>query len=282
MSKLALPTTLVLLHAIFLRLCAVACSDISSQFDAKYGGERVKIDGSNLRLSLDSTSGSGFVSKQEYLFGKIDMQIKLVPGNSAGTVTTYYLSSPGQIQDEVDFEFLGNVSGQPYVLHTNLFTRGKGEREQQFYLWFDPRDAFHTYSVLWNPHLILLAVDGIPIRVFKNNERKGIPFPKDQPMRLYSTIWNADSWATRGGRDKIDWRLAPFTAAYRNFHADACVWAGGRPSCPPTSRGWMNQGLDANQVRKLKWVQQNYMIYNYCSDTKRFPHGFPPECSIPI
>ncbi|KAL5974053.1 Xyloglucan endotransglucosylase protein 1 [Asimina triloba] len=282
MWKLTLPTTLVLLHAFFLTLLAVDSVDLSTQFDVKYGGERVKIYGGNLYLSLDAASGSGFVSKQEYLFGKIDMQIKVVPGNSAGTVTTYYLSSPSPNQDEIDFEFLGNVSGQPYVLHTNLFTRGKGEREQQFYLWFDPRDDFHTYSVLWNPHLILLAVDGVPIRVFKNNEARGIPFPKDQPMRLYSSIWNADTWATRGGRDKIDWSQAPFTASYRNFNPDACVWEGGRSSCPPSSGAWMNQGLDAYQVHKLKWVQQNFMIYNYCTDYKRFPRGLPPECSAPF
>uniref|UniRef100_A0A2N9HFJ7 GH16 domain-containing protein n=1 Tax=Fagus sylvatica TaxID=28930 RepID=A0A2N9HFJ7_FAGSY len=43
--------------------------------------------GQLLTLSLDEASGSGFQSKNEYLFGRIDMQIKLVAGNSAGTVT---------------------------------------------------------------------------------------------------------------------------------------------------------------------------------------------------
>ncbi|MBA0772212.1 hypothetical protein Gotri_007628 [Gossypium trilobum] len=80
------------------------------------------------------------------------MQIKLVIGDSARTVTAFYvsiiLSSQNSEHDEIDFEFLGNRTGQPYILQKNVFTGGKGDREQRIYLWFDPTKTYHSYSVL--------------------------------------------------------------------------------------------------------------------------------------
>ena len=126
------------------------------------------------------------------------------------------------------------------------------------------------------------SVDGTPIREYKNPESVGVAYPKNQAMRIYSSLWNADDWATRGGLVKTDWSHAPFTASYRNFVANACVWSSGSSSCSndPTANAWLNAVLDSTNQERLKWVQQNYMIYNYCSDSKRFPQGFPPECTI--
>ncbi|XP_002270416.1 xyloglucan endotransglucosylase protein 1 [Vitis vinifera] len=279
---------LLLLSLLLGSFVVASVGNLYQDFDLTWGDGRAKIlnNGQLLTLSLDKASGSGFQSKNEYLFGKIDMQLKLVPGNSAGTVTAYYLSSQGPTHDEIDFEFLGNLSGDPYILHTNVFSQGKGNREQQFYLWFDPTADFHTYSILWNPQRIIFSVDGTPIREFKNSESIGVPFPKNQPMRIYSSLWNADDWATRGGLVKTDWTQAPFTASYRNFNANACVWSSRSSSCSSTSPsststngGWYSQELDSTSQERMKWVQKNYMIYNYCTDTKRFPQGLPPECT---
>lgn len=272
----------IFLLAFYMISAASAAGSIYQNIDLTWGDDRGKIlnNGQLLTLSLDKSSGSGFQSKNQYLFGKVDMDLKLVPGNSAGTVTTYYLSSQGATHDEIDLEFLGNVTGQPYTLHTNIFSQGKGSREQQFRLWFDPTADFHTYSILWNPQSIIISVDGTPIREFKNMQRAGVPYPNNQPMRAYSSLWDAEDWATQGGRVKTDWSKAPFTATYRNYNANACVWTNGQSSCHGSTpvASWMNQQLDATSQKRMQWVQKNYMIYNYCTDFQRFPQGLPVEC----
>ncbi|PWA90741.1 beta-glucanase [Artemisia annua] len=47
--------------------------------------------GDDLRLFLEKTSGYGIQSKRAFLFGSLEMLIKLVPGNSVRAVTAYYM-----------------------------------------------------------------------------------------------------------------------------------------------------------------------------------------------
>ncbi|XP_022933964.1 xyloglucan endotransglucosylase/hydrolase protein 22-like [Cucurbita moschata] len=257
-----------------------ASANFYKNIDHTWGDDRVQIldNGEVIRVTLDQTSGSGFQSRGEYLFAKIDLQIKLVPGNSAGTVTAFYVSSTGEFHDEIDFEFLGRVEGDPYILQTNMFLHGVGKRETQFFLWFDPTADFHNYTILWTPRHIVLSVDGIPIRELKNKKEKGAPFPLRQPMRIYASLWNADSWATRGGAVKIDWTKAPFRAWYKNLSADGCLWSDGKSNCSSSSASWLSSTLDRVSQRRMKWAQTKYMFYDYCTDTKRFPQGLPLEC----
>ncbi|GLT44315.1 hypothetical protein SLA2020_182200 [Shorea laevis] len=243
-------------------------------------------DGQERSLKLDQESGAGFASSQMFLFGQLDMQIKLIPGYSAGTVVAYYLSSDQPNRDEIDFEFLGNVIGEPYILQTNIYADGNDNREERIYLWFDPTKDFHTYSILWNIHQIVFMVDSIPIRVYRNHADKGVAYPRWQPMSIKATLWNGDSWATHGGRDKIDWSKGPFIASFRNYKIDACVWNGNPRFCTAeSSSNWWNKDsfstLTRVQKTWYKWVRKYHMIYDYCQDNKRFHNNLPKECSLP-
>ncbi|XWS44473.1 hypothetical protein CRYUN_Cryun15aG0047800 [Craigia yunnanensis] len=269
-SSSTLLLSILLLSLFIFTLITPSEGNFNQNFDITWGGDqRAKIlnGGQLLTLSLDKDSGSGFLSKHEYLFGRIDMQIKLVANNSAGTVTTYYLSSEGPDHDEIDFEFLGNLSGDPYILH--------------------------TYSIVWNRQRIIMInykfsynIFAIPISdswLITFMESIGVPFPSNQPMRIYSSLWNADDWATRGGLVKTDWTQAPFTASYRNFNANACIWSASQSSCASESTNslqanWQDQTLDAAGRNRIRWVQNKFMVYNYCTDLKRFSQGLPPEC----
>ncbi|WOL13474.1 putative xyloglucan endotransglucosylase/hydrolase protein 7 [Canna indica] len=239
--------------------------------------------GSAIQLLLDQSSGCGFASKNKFMFGHVSMKIKLVSGDSAGTVTAFYLSSEtDSIRDELDFEFLGNRSGHPYTVQTNVYAHGKGDREQRVNLWFDPSADFHTYSILWNRHHIVFFVDAIPIRVYKNNQARGVAYPNAQPMGIYSTLWNADDWATRGGLEKTDWSKAPFRAYYKDFDIEACAVGGGScSSAAVASSNWWDaplyQQLNAVQARAYRWVRVNHMVYDYCTDRSRYPVP-PREC----
>ncbi|KAJ4959858.1 hypothetical protein NE237_019768 [Protea cynaroides] len=47
-------------------------------------------------------------------------------------------------RDELHFEFLGNRTGEPYLIQTNVYKDGVGGREMRHMLWFDPTEDFHS------------------------------------------------------------------------------------------------------------------------------------------
>ncbi|XP_056170719.1 xyloglucan endotransglucosylase/hydrolase protein 2-like [Syzygium oleosum] len=230
-----------------------------------------------VELTLNQSSGAGFQSKSRLLSGLFNMRIKIPHSKSPGVVTSFYLTSTEAQHDEIDFEFIGS-NGPPYKLSTNVFTKGVGNREQIFRLWFDPSTDFHSYTILQNQYQVVFFVDDIPLRVFKNlgNEAN---YPT-QGMLVEATIWHAEGWA-----GKIDWSKGPFKAQYQGFDIDGCVVSD--PSNPGKcdythGDAWaQNQTLNAAQIAQYQNAKRKYLDYDYCTDKTRHPQT-PPECQAPI
>ncbi|KAE8728671.1 putative xyloglucan endotransglucosylase/hydrolase protein 8 [Hibiscus syriacus] len=204
-------------------------------------------DGNTWFLSLDKQTGCGFQTKERYRFRWFSMKLKLLRFEFPWQMCSE--KEAGPVRDEVDFEFLGNRTGQPYLIQTNVF-----------------------------------FVDRVPIRVFKNNgDKRNDFFPNKKPVYLFSSIWNADDWATRGGVEKTDWKRAPFVSSYKDFSVDGCQWEDPYPACvSTTSKYWWDQydawHLTDDQKKDFAWMQRNLVIYDYCKDFERYPK-LPGECS---
>ncbi|KAL2603155.1 hypothetical protein R1flu_017227 [Riccia fluitans] len=172
--------------------------------------------------------------------------------------------------DEIDIEFLGNVTGQPSILHTNLFANGVGNREQQVYLWFDPSQDSHNYTVIWNHKQVTWFVDGTPIRIYKNIENVLLnSYPKSQPMVVAHCIYDGSSWATSKGDVPVNWQYAPFVVNFGNFDYEGCTTVNSPCTTNYQSNWWEAaeyQDLSKAQQTELKQIYQKYQL-NRSADT---------------
>ncbi|XP_027337101.1 xyloglucan endotransglucosylase/hydrolase protein 2-like [Abrus precatorius] len=274
-----------LLFLVFHVIFAKGSNSDEIRFDQNYkvvwGGNHVLPlnQGKEIQLSLDNSSGSGFGSKMTYGSGFFHMRIKVPGRDSAGVVTAYYLTSQGNKHDELDFEFLGNREGKPYILQTNVFVDGNGNREQRIHLWFDPTLNFHDYKILWNKQQIVFYVDNVPIRVFKNKTNIGVDYPS-KPMQIQVSLWHAD-WATDGGQTKTNWSYQPFKANFQGFDVSGCqTQSSSDQRCVSDNYWWNSQKfwqLDPTKQRQYEIIKQKYTTYDYCTDRKRYPTP-PLEC----
>ncbi|XP_022854460.1 xyloglucan endotransglucosylase/hydrolase protein 2-like isoform X1 [Olea europaea var. sylvestris] len=262
----------------------VACGYADeTPFDENYspmwGGDHVIVldQGKEVELLIDEHSGAGFKSKQDFGSGYFRMMMKLPSNNSKGVITTFYLTSVPVVEDatnhdELDFEFLGDNDPMAYKLNTNVFANDNGHREQQFSLWFDPTTDFHMYELVWNQHQIVFFIDGIPIRVFRNNTKKGVSYPS-KSMRIEASIWNSTAWV-----GPVDWSQGPFIAHYQGFSIDGCKYNDSDPEACYSMTYYWNAAkywkLSPYQQRCYQEVRDKFMVYDYCTKN---PENFP-EC----
>ncbi|KAJ0818223.1 putative xyloglucan:xyloglucosyl transferase, Xyloglucan-specific endo-beta-1,4-glucanase [Helianthus annuus] len=269
---------------------------VSQKMSTFFGASNIhmKSNGSYTDIILDKTSGSGLVSKDRYYHGFFSVAIKLPMGDTSGVVLAFYMSNSDVFphnHDEIDFELLGHEKRRQWVLQTNIYGNGsvKTGREEKFYLWFDPTQEFHQYSMLWNTHHIVFLVDNIPIREVTYNQASSSMYPS-KPMSLYTTIWDGSQWATHGGKYPVNYRYAPFVASLGELKAEGCLMSKANStstgSCSKSSTLLTSDPIEGNEYVKLtsqqtiglKWARSKHMFYSYCKDTSRYKI-LPPECN---
>ncbi|XP_076906123.1 putative xyloglucan endotransglucosylase/hydrolase protein 33 [Bidens hawaiensis] len=263
-----------------------------------YGASNVhlKSNGSSVDIILDKTSGSGLVSKNKYHHGFFSASIKLPAGFTSGVVLAFYMSNADLFphnHDEIDFELLGYAKRRQWVLQTNMYGNGsvKTGREEKVYLWFDPTQQFHQYTILWNKYHVVFLVDNIPVREVIYNQAISSVYPS-KPMSLYTTIWDASEWATSGGKYPVNYKYAPFVASLTDLEIVGCSMQKMNLSntASTCSKNTTFSGLDPvdgeeyarlskQQMVGLNWVRSKHMYYSYCKDTARYK-VMPAECNV--
>ncbi|VAI07869.1 unnamed protein product [Triticum turgidum subsp. durum] len=213
---------------------------------------RLHGDGKRVHISLDERTGSGFASQGAYLHGFFSASIKLPSDYAAGVVVAFYMSNGDvyeKTHDELDFEFLGNVKGKEWRVQTNVYGDGSTAvgREERFY------------------------VDGTPIREVVRSEAMGAQFPS-KPMSLYATIWDGSSWATSGGRYKVDYKYAPYVAEFTDLELRGCDQPA---ACEPEG----GSAMPSRQRAAMERVRARHMTYGYCYDRARYQAPLP-ECRV--
>ncbi|KAG2648259.1 probable xyloglucan endotransglucosylase/hydrolase protein 30 [Panicum virgatum] len=248
-------------------------------------------DGRTVSLLLDRSTGSGFISSSMYQHGFFSASIKLPSDYTAGVVVAFYTSNGDVFEkrhDELDFKFLGNIRGKPWRVQTNVYGNGSVSRgrEERYVLPFDPTTEFHRYSILWTAAAVAFYVDDVPVREVRRSPAMSGDFPS-KPMSLYATVWDASTWATSGGRHRVNYRYGPFVASFTDLallgcRADPIRMVAGGASCAADEEALRASDVAVMTVEKqqaMRRFREQNMVYSYCYDTLRYPAALP-ECDV--
>ncbi|WZY85656.1 hypothetical protein YC2023_032040 [Brassica napus] len=91
-------------------------------------------------------------------------------------------------------------------------------------------------------------------------ESKGTLFPKNQPMKMYSSLWNAEDLSKLNEILTLSSQFffSPFTASYLGYNEEACDVSNGKSSCPngseqgSSSGSWLSQELDSTRQERMR------------------------------
>ncbi|KAL6629763.1 hypothetical protein ACP70R_029528 [Stipagrostis hirtigluma subsp. patula] len=250
-------------------------------------------DDRTVSLLLDRSTGSGFISSSMYQHGFFTASIKLPSDYTAGVVVAFYASNGDVFEkrhDELDFEFLGNIRGKPWRVQTNVYGNGSVSRgrEERYVLPFDPTTEFHRYSILWTAAAVAFYVDDVPVREVRRSAAMAGDFPA-KPMSLYATVWDASTWATSGGRYRVNYRYGPFVASFTDLALAGCRVDPALLRTGPAAEecAEAEEALRASEPavmtlekqQAMRRFREQNMVYSYCYDALRYPVPFP-ECDV--
>ncbi|OEL29800.1 putative xyloglucan endotransglucosylase/hydrolase protein 28 [Dichanthelium oligosanthes] len=170
--------------------------------------------------------------------------------------------SPSLLPGRWCFRALGSL---PWILvrHHQLCSHGASARRHLTY---------RSGRLLLSSHRMSLSfcrfyIDETPIRVVVMRiESMGAQFPS-KPMSLYTTIWDGSSWATSGGRYKVDYKYAPFVAELTDLTLHGCTCINTLTYTSACSPG-TDSGHTAVAMSGRQWLamERLFMTYGYCYD----------------
>lgn len=127
-------------------------------------------------------------------------------------------------------------------------------------------------------------VDEVPIREVKRTASMGGEFPS-KPMTLYATIWDGSSWATNGGKYKVNYKYSPYIAEFSEFVLHGCTVDPIEQvfrKCdltPQISEAAIPNNITTAKRTKMESFRRKHMTYSYCYDHLRYKIP-PAECVL--
>lgn len=124
-------------------------------------------------------------------------------------------------------------------------------------------------------------VDDVPIREFKRTAAMGGDFPS-KPMSLYATIWDGSGWATNGGKYRVNYKYAPYTAKFSHLVLHGCAIdpIEQLSKCDNAETyDSVPTAITPKQRTKMENFRKKQMQYSYCYDSARYKVP-PVECVL--